>query len=484
MSLQATLDRFKEIQVTGKEFRAGVIGLLAGLLLGLLIGWVFWPVEWQGGDVSALSRDAQVDYLGAVADAYAGATSPAAIDLARQRLAPLMADLPALFDEAVRRAAAQPGGASQVANLALLASSLGVPISAALPATTAPAGVDPLAASPPTGASASQGNIWASVLWILLGVVIVGVGVYLLWRFYLLDALRQKRAEAELPLRTTTVKPETGATAGASDAGSAARRTDAAVYRTAQAAATKVSPVQPPAAGEVTPFDDDDLSAPAPSSSEVRSRASTFGPSVAVSASTTAGTPDAFANDDDGWEEEPASQTANVPQATPASASRSAANVSGWMAGAGRLERYQTIDHFHAEFIAGMQTFDWTRPIPGAGADSYAGEYGAGISERHGMLNNDPDQVVAIEVYIFDKSEDKSVDNVNRIVLSEYADTHLRKQFERERDRLGPIVAQPNTTLQLETRQFVLLCTITDVAYSEGGIFKRVVMDMELKKKS
>mgnify|MGYP005837052219 CR=1 FL=1 len=482
MSLQATLDRFKQIQVTGKEFRAGVIGLFAGLLLGLLIGWVFWPVEWQGGDVSALSRDAQVDYLSTVADAYAGATSPSAIDLARQRLAPFMADLPALFDEAVKRAAAQPDGASQVANLALLASSLGVSISAALP-STAP-GADPLAASTPADASTNQGNIWASVLWILLGVVIVGVGVYLLWRFYLLDALRQKRVEAELPLRTATVKPETGATAGAHDADSAVRRTDAGVYRTAQAAATKVPPIQPPAAGEVTPFDDDDLSASAKSSPEVRQRASTFGPSVAVSASTTATTPDAFADDDDGWEEESASQTTDLPQISAASTQRSATSASSWMAGAGRLERYQTIDRFHAEFIAGMQTFDWTRPIPGAGGDSYAGEYGAGISERHGMLNNDPDQVVAIEIYIFDKSEDKSVDNVNRIVLSEYADTHLRKQFERERDRLGPIVAQPNTTLQLETRQFVLLCTITEVVYSDEGIFKRVVMDMELKKKS
>jgi hypothetical protein len=483
MSLQATLDRFKEIQVTGKEFRAGVIGLLAGLLLGLLIGWVFWPVDWQGGDVGALSRDAQVDYLSAVADAYAGATSSSAVDLARQRLAPLMADLPALFDEAVERAAAQPDSASQVANLALLASSLGVSISAALPAATA-SGADPLDASTAADASANEGDIWASVLWVLLGVAIAGVGVYLLWRFYLADKLRQRRAEAELPLRATTVKPETGETTGAYDAGSASRRADAAVYRTAQAAATKVPPVQPPAAGEVTPFDDDDLSSPAPSSSEARQRASSFGPSIAVSASTTASTPDAFADDDDGWEEEPSSQAADASQTSVASTPRPGTNAPGWMAGTGRLERYQTIDRFHAEFIAGMQTFDWTRPIPGAEADSYAGEYGAGVSERHGMLNNDPDQVVAIEVYIFDKSEDKSVDNVNRIVLSEYADTYLRKQFERERDRLGPIVAQPNTTVQLETRQFVLLCTITDVVYSDEGIFKRVVMDMELKRKS
>jgi hypothetical protein len=88
-----------------------------------------------------------------------------------------------------------------------------------------------------------------------------------------------------------------------------------------------------------------------------------------------------------------------------------------------------------------------------------------------------------MEVYIFDKSDDKNLSTVGRIILSEYADTHLRKHFEREKDRLGPIVAQPNTLLQLETRQFLLLCRIVDVAYRDG-IFERLEMKLELKRKS
>jgi len=197
-----------------------------------------------------------------------------------------------------------------------------------------------------------------------------------------------------------------------------------------------------------------------------------------------------FTEDDDLWEEagvdsdEGGSLEEAPPLAHSPAATTQRASAPGWMAGAGRLERYQTIDHFHAEFTVGMQNFDWTQHIQGVQDGVYAGEYGAGVSERHGMLNNDPEQVVAIEVYIFDKSDEKHLVNVSRVVLSEYADTHLRKQFEREKDRLGPIVAQPNTTLQLETRQFVLICTITDVVYSDEGIFKRVIMDMELKKKN
>lgn len=154
----------------------------------------------------------------------------------------------------------------------------------------------------------------------------------------------------------------------------------------------------------------------------------------------------------------------------------------GWMAGAGRIERYPVVDRVTTQFVAGTDNYHVTRNIT-APDETYLGEFGVGVSDRFGMLDNDPEQVVAIDVYIFDKSDEKHMVTVNRALLSEYADTHLRKHFEREKDRLGPIVAQPKTTLQLEARQFVLLCTITDVRYTDEGIFSRLDLDLELRKK-
>ncbi len=69
MSSQSPLQRFQELHVTGKELVWVGVGGVAGLVLGLLIGWVFWPVNWQGGDIRSLGRDAQVEYLGELADA-------------------------------------------------------------------------------------------------------------------------------------------------------------------------------------------------------------------------------------------------------------------------------------------------------------------------------------------------------------------------------------------------------------------------------
>ena len=99
------------------------------------------------------------------------------------------------------------------------------------------------------------------------------------------------------------------------------------------------------------------------------------------------------------------------------------------------------------------------------------------------MLNNDRDQVVAVEVYLFDKSDETQLMDINRVLLSEYAHDHLLKHFERDKERFGPIVAQRNTTFELSGRQLVLKCSVRDVLYSPEGIFQRLVVDMELKKK-
>ncbi|MFO7634642.1 MAG: hypothetical protein R6W76_18985 [Caldilinea sp.] len=476
MSSQSTLDRFKEIQITSREFLWVLIGAVAGLVLGLLIGWVWWPVDWQGGDAS--TRDAQIEYLGAVADAYAGAATATSLDVAQQRLARLGDDLPALFDEAVNLATTQPDGAAQVNNLAMLASALGIPVSALpAPATadTAPEG-SPATTSP--ASSSDSGSGLGNILLFLFGAVIFAGGLYALWRVYQRGWFNSgsNQSPAIGPLGQTL--PATPAEPiDAYAAGSTSQRSGSPAYSTVQAAATKVSPVQPPAMGDVPPFEPDEPAAPA--TPPPRASSQSIAPSLAVSA----GAAGAFTSDD--WEDDDSDEPVEeVTLASPAGGQRSAANSISWIAGAGRLERYPTIDRFEAVFTAGMQNFDCTQNIPGLQEGVYLGEYGIGVSERHGMLNNDPDQVVAIEVYIFDKSDEKNLVNVNRVVLSEYADTHLRKHFEREKDRLGPIVAQPNTALQLEARQFVLLCTITDVVYTEEGIFKRVIVEMELKKKA
>lgn len=494
MSSQSSLDRIKDVQINRKESIWLLIGVTAGLLLGLLIGWVFWPVEWTGSAPASMDRATQIEYLSTVADAYATYSTPTAVERAQRTLAPLGDDLPALFDEAVTLYGAQPDGGVQVANLAALASALGVTVSA-LPAAPAEAGVaddvgqpaapvDPARATgdgatdAETGAPAGANGLWNGLL-LLLGIIAVGAGAYGVWVLYTrLRASANPPGPAVGPLTRPGNSPPGGAPSSAATitaySAETPPRTSPPAYSAAQAAATRVQPVQPPAMVNVAPFEPEDTG--------VASRTGTaspapIAPSVAVAPPATHG---GFIAEE--IESEPDADDAQAPLAGAAVGQRLGASTS-WMAGAPRIERYPTIDRAEANFTAGMEHFDWAHNIPGPQEGVYLGEYGIGISERHGMLDNDPEQVVAIEVYIFDKSDDKHMLSASRVLLSEYADTHLRKHFEREKDRLGPVVAQPNTTLQLEARQFVLLCTIRQVVYSEEGIFKRVQMDLELKKK-
>jgi hypothetical protein len=375
---------------------------------------VWWPVDWQGGGPNTLSQKAQIEYVSTVADAYAAYGTPAALALAQQRLAAFDDKLPALFDAALIAYGEQPNGGEQVANLAALASALGVRVSA-LP-TTAPTAVAAPVATAAPGAASEGGWNWAGIL---LGVVVLGMGGYLGWVLFKRLRTTTRQAPVNAPPTQTVSAPSI------TPYGSSAvpERTAPPAYAAAQAAATRVTPVQPPATAAAPPFEPEDPSlppTPPPASPSARS-SQAIAPSVAVSAS------HAFIGEPGASEEVVATPPAS---ATTAVGQRPAAVTMGWMAGAGRIERYPVVDRVTTQFIAGTEDFHVTRNIMGPGGD-YLGEFGVGVSDRFGMLNNDPEQVVAIDIYLFDKSDEKHMVTVNRALLSEYADTQRKTDWGR-----------------------------------------------------
>jgi hypothetical protein len=392
-----------------------------------------------------LGRDAQIEYLGDLADVSAG--SPPAT------LGRFGDELPLLFEEAIQQAENGPDGPARSERLRALGSAWGV---------TGLAGAEVAGAEVATEASAGDsdpsntgGTSWVVVaVLLLLGVLAVGTGATLLWRVF-------KDKLPSGPVVGPLLHPSASPVSFSGEEPDLSWQSSAA-----QAAATRVSPVRPPATGEVLPFEPEQ-----PAEAARRPARSPLGPSVAVEAARAP-----LWSDESAFSKSPAVRETGGPGLKPVGA-EGRSSAPGWQP-AGRC-----IDQFDAEFIAGRQDFDWTRNIPGEQEDDYLGEYGIGIGDRYGFLNNDPDQVVAIEIYIFDKSDDKTLFNVSRVLLSEYADEHLRKHFEREKDRLGPVVAQRGLALQLESRQYILDCTITDVLYSDSGIFQRLTVHMELKQK-
>ena len=130
-----------------------------------------------------------------------------------------------------------------------------------------------------------------------------------------------------------------------------------------------------------------------------------------------------------------------------------------------------------------MTDFDYTKNIENPNGNGYIGEYGIGISDRHGTLSNSLEQVVALEVYLFDKSDEALLTTVTRALLSEYAYDNLYSFFDREKQSADPITAQPGVNFQLEGRQLLLDCTVKDVRYTSDGVFKNISVDMVLKQR-
>jgi hypothetical protein len=140
-----------------------------------------------------------------------------------------------------------------------------------------------------------------------------------------------------------------------------------------------------------------------------------------------------------------------------------------------RFARYTPVESYTATYYIGRTDFDHTQNIENPSDGKYIGEYGIGISASQGLLHDDLNKAISIDVYLFDKSDDRQLVNVKRSLLSLYADDHKRSEFERDRQALPPIVAQPNTNFQLEGVQLLLDCLIKQVDYTPEGYFKNVM---------
>ncbi|MBX3009915.1 MAG: hypothetical protein KF832_00360 [Caldilineaceae bacterium] len=151
--------------------------------------------------------------------------------------------------------------------------------------------------------------------------------------------------------------------------------------------------------------------------------------------------------------------------------------------------RAKVIDQHSFQYRMGIADYDESRPIVDPQTNKYIGEFGMGIGSRNGLTPNAPEQVIALEVWLFDKSDERNLGQQTRILLSEYAvDHNLEQSFLRERqDNPRPFTAQPGIHFQLESQNLLLDCTIISVEYSTAnatkGVFQEIKVDMTVQKK-
>lgn len=112
------------------------------------------------------------------------------------------------------------------------------------------------------------------------------------------------------------------------------------------------------------------------------------------------------------------------------------------------------------------------------------GECGIGVNFKNGILQNKPHDVIALDVWLIDKTELESLDNVKRILLSEYAIDHdLTTVIQRENRSDGePITPQTGLEFELQGNRLSLICQVLEATYVQNtdvrGIFESLQIQM------
>jgi hypothetical protein len=118
------------------------------------------------------------------------------------------------------------------------------------------------------------------------------------------------------------------------------------------------------------------------------------------------------------------------------------------------------LGHFFTTYQLGEDTYDESFSVE-TPMNEFLGECGVGISETIG--EGDPDKVTAFEVWLFDKSD---IRTVTKVLMSEHAyhDDALRAKLASKGDA---VLAQPGSPFTLETSGLQVRVDVTELVYGE-----------------
>jgi hypothetical protein len=121
------------------------------------------------------------------------------------------------------------------------------------------------------------------------------------------------------------------------------------------------------------------------------------------------------------------------------------------------------LGHFFTTYQLGEDTYDESFSIE-TPAGEFLGECGVGISETIGP--GDPDKVTAFEVWLFDKTD---IRTVTKVLMSEHAykDGALRSKLASKGEA---VLAQPSVPFSLETTGLNVTLEVTELDYGEGEL--------------
>jgi hypothetical protein len=121
------------------------------------------------------------------------------------------------------------------------------------------------------------------------------------------------------------------------------------------------------------------------------------------------------------------------------------------------------IARFQSTFVRGHDTYDDSFSIENADGD-FMGECGVSLSETIGAET--PKNVTAVEVWLFDKND---IRTVTKVIMSDHAyfDEAIKAKLAPKGE---PVLARPGETIVLETASLIVNAEITEMDYGTGTL--------------
>lgn len=121
------------------------------------------------------------------------------------------------------------------------------------------------------------------------------------------------------------------------------------------------------------------------------------------------------------------------------------------------------IARFRTSYGRGHDTYDDSFSIENSRGD-FLGECGVGISESIGT--DSPKNVTAIEVWLFDKND---IRTITKVIMSDHAffDDALKAKLAPKGE---PVLARENETIVLETATLIINAEITELEYGDDNV--------------
>ncbi len=478
---------------------AGVAAII-GLVLGLTLGWLVWPVQWTNAWPADLSDEARAHYLAAVAESYVYYGDAQAAEVARNRLFDLNEDLATYIAEAQTFfiEQPQPNSAIYISNLGQLAQALGVQSPDII--TDAPA--PEVVVVPATETAGVDDTVRAWINWmlaVLAAIVLVGGG------FYIVGRLSGNRTRQNTDMLDDDGSFDDEVVGGLGYIPAAGIRTtpaarplrggpfDVSSTVAAPPAAQRTQPEQ----GEEYSFDedtDDDVAYAHSATLETldyRREDELFGDEPDVdqleaplddNALYAPPAPKSFAGvtqdadiddeqvvdgapgdeifEDDLFEDDEQFKLEPVP--TVAAVVRQTTRP---------VVPLRTLGSYTLHYQAGIPDYDQAYSIIDPTSGLMVGDVGMGISSKNNAVQSNPDNVVALDLWLVDKKDDKTYSSQDRILLSEYAVDHkLESSLTRDRGaEPAPIIPQSNLSFQIKGPSLLVDCLITEAGYFKSG---------------